>query len=163
MTDLKQRHGIDDTLCAVCGKNPATCINKTTVWLVDDGLDLRERMVRSAKGLPLIGGAEISIPTCGICYDQISNYACQVTGVGGGYDFREHYECNETFHDPESDVEGIPKGRLGDSEWIAYGCPNELCGQLMPGQLRDDTGTQRLGEVVFKSLLPERILQKFAE
>ena len=153
-----RRDQLENVLCAVCGNHPATCVNEINFGLLDD-YDGVEQLVRSLKGLPSTGNLSISMPTCGICYDQIVNYVVRIKGGGGGFDFRQFHECDESFHDPDSRDGGVLKGSLGEDSWAVYGCPNPDCGKLLPGELQDKTG-EDAGKLFFGTMLPN-ILENF--
>jgi hypothetical protein len=108
------------------------------------------RQVQEGRGIRAV--AQLSIPTCGICFDQIANYLIETRGHSVGHDFRAYHECDHPFHDMDSGDPGVPVGQAG--EWTQYGCPNPLCGKLLPGELCDpDPGNQSAGVLLFENLL----------
>jgi hypothetical protein len=150
---VNSKEDIKDSRCAVCADNPATCINGIPIPLAVD-YDWVEELIRTGTTR---ANAFLSIPTCGICHDQISNYVMEKgDGIDVGYCFRAYYECDHPFHDPDSGVEGEVKGSVGGG-WTMISCPNPLCGKLLPGELcDDDPRSQRAGVLVFEEMLPRK-------
>lgn len=152
MTEDQMHRSIKNQLCAICGESPAECIADQSFAIHRQSLDewvadrLLENSGEPAPARPAM--VNITVPCCGDCYEQVSNAALDRDFNGGGYDFRQMYDCKNPFHDGDTQG-GVPSHSAGG--WTAYVCPDPKC-TAATTKILNENDPRTAGHVLFAAL-----------